>query len=134
MNWCRGMASVLPGGRHVLLVDVDDVGDVDQLAGRCAAVALRWELPDVQIRRSSPRSYHVLSACARRPAEIVRMQRELGADPDFIACGRRRGTWILRTESLPEAPIEAVRLIRTPWPAETDVTQLSVAEYLREKP
>lgn len=133
MSWRRGMASVLPGGLHVLLVDVDDVGDVDELAARCAAVALRWELPDVQIRRSSPRSYHVLSACARRQAEIVRMQRELGADPAFIACGRRRGVWILRTESLPEAPIELARLIRTEWPAEADVSEISAAEYLREK-
>ena len=132
-RWVRGVASEVGDGKHCLFADVDDVADLDALVRRLVDVAVRFRLPDVAVRRSSRGCYHVLSMCSRTADDIEGIQRAIGADAKYIEAGARRGVWLLRTESLPDAQIERVALIRTGFEAEADASKLQHVEFPRER-
>lgn len=90
-DWQPGIASVLPDGRHALLVDIDGRADWPRIAG----VAERHALPAVHVWRTE-HGYHLLSLCARDVREIDRMMRAMGGDTDHRRALLEQGYAVLR--------------------------------------
>ncbi len=76
---------------HVLLCDWDD-GLPSDLVGRVRAAGI----PSLHLFESSPGRWHGYSFAARPAAEIARLQRALGSDPNHSRSGLAVGWWVLR--------------------------------------
>ncbi|MYB01823.1 hypothetical protein F4X90_19420, partial [Candidatus Poribacteria bacterium] len=90
-DWQPGIASVLEGGRHALIVDVDGAADWPRIAD----VAARHALPALHVWQTE-HGYHLLSLCARDAREIDRMMRGMGCDPEHRRALLEQGYVVLR--------------------------------------
>jgi len=98
-DWQPGIASVLPDGRHALLVDIDGRPDWPSIA----AVAEAHALPEVHVWQTE-HGYHLLSLCARDAREVDRMMRTMGGDVEHRRALLQQGYAVLR--------------VRERWPGE----------------